>query len=814
MHLSLTNFLCHDKLELDIPAKSIVLLKGERGKGKSSIIKSIAWVLYGNIKKVTPFKSPNVKTTVILTMDNLEITRTKKPNKLTLLQNNIVYDNQEAQKKIDNLFGTYDMWLATSYIIQKKENLFLTTSNAEKMDILNTIAFHDELPSVYIHMIEKSLEKHKHLQEIKSSLFHKKLTQFHEEDLQLLSNILQDPEEVQKSLINAKETLNHLFTVKKQRDIAIAIKNSKEEELQHLHNELIMLNKDITYTLTYNDKKLQHDIEFPTEEGILYIKSVINDLDIMNTQINRKKELDILIQSIDTIHNKMVTEEDYIMAKKQEEQYYYNDNILKMYELDHDEEQVNDCIEYFRTILSSQETLLLDQQLTEQRNKMMHLQTQLDMIHDKLQLLDNQEDMVTLTNTTNLMQQELIVCEQQLRDWNVKIECPHCSGEVLCRDGKWIIFNNNTNDMILREKITTMNNIIIQNKLKINNYHQEYDSLMTEKNEIAPLIKTIKNNIETIVITLASLPKAIYFKILNPNEKEKTYESIAKLKSIVIITLPPISSTIIQNTLKYKLYKDEYDSLPNHLYSYQEDIITLKTIVTHLDRKISKLSHVQSQINKLGSQIQNIIIVNDPEQQITTIENNINYIENSLINHKKALKIMAEHEILTIERNEVLQLTQKVEDLTTLKQYAIDIECKVLGDIVASINMSLHAICTSLFDDLILELCLYKTLKNKNEDTKPCVHFTVYYKGCVYDNVNSLSVGELDQVSLAIALAFHKLSPNSFIMYDEISANLNGEHKNMNINAIREHTNCIVLYVQHDGTDGVFDHIIDIEQYT
>lgn len=814
MHLSLTNFLCHDKLEIDIPDKSIVLIKGERGKGKSSLIKSIAWVLYGNIKKVTPFKAPNVKTSVVLTMDNLQVTRTKKPNKLTLTQNNIVYENQEAQKKIDNLFGTYDIWLATSYVMQKKENLFLTTSNAEKMDILNTIAFHDELPSSYINMIEKSLDKNKHLQQIKSTLFNKKLAQFNEEDLQLLGNVLEDQEEVIRKLQVAKETLSNLLKIKKERDIAVAIKNNKEEELHHLRNELMMLNKEIN-SYTGEDEKIQQIVSRPTEEGIQYLETTLSNLDAIDVQIKRKNELEILLKSLENISDKTFTEEDYITAKKQEEQYYYNDNILKMYELDHDEEQIQDCIEYFRTIISSQETLLLEQQLTTEEDKLNKLEEQLCNITNKIQVLDT-KNITTMIGTTNTLKQNLFGLEQQLKDWNVKIQCPHCLAEVLYRDGKLVTFNNDTNDTTLKEKIRDIQNTITENTIIIDKHNQEYDTLVKNKHELTLEFTNIKNSIENITKTLSGLPKAVYPKILNATEKEKTYESINKLKSIVIVSLPDILSDIIQNTIKYKLYKDEYDLLPNHdtMSFCVNDIHALHELVKHLKVYLSKLDKIQEHMGKLELQIHNIIIVNDPSQQILVVENNITYLETSLVNHKKALKVLKEHEALTAERNEVLQLTQKVEDLTTLKQYAIDIECKVLQDIVAGINVSLHAICTSLFDDLILELCLYKTLKNKNEDTKPCVHFTVYYKGCVYDNVNSLSVGELDQVSLAIALAFHKLSPNPFIMYDEISANLNSEHKNMNINAIREHTNCTVLYVQHDGTDGVFDHIIDIEQYT
>src|SRR5688572_931975 len=125
MNLQLTNFKCYDNLNLTFPAKGAVLICGQSSAGKSTILSAIAWVLYGNIKKIAPFKSATIKTTVVLTMDNIIILRTKNPKYLSFTYNSVVLENEEAQKKIDQLFGVYDVWLATSYVMQKKENYFL-----------------------------------------------------------------------------------------------------------------------------------------------------------------------------------------------------------------------------------------------------------------------------------------------------------------------------------------------------------------------------------------------------------------------------------------------------------------------------------------------------------------------------------------------------------------------------------------------------------------------------------------------------------------------------------------------------------------
>src|SRR5207249_3304249 len=156
LHLTINNFLCYNNLTLNIPMGTIVLLKGPSGSGKTTILKSIAWVLYGNIKKITPRKNPNSKTSANIIINNINITRSTNPKKITFIYNENTYEDQDAQDKINKLFGEYDIWLSTSYIMQKKDNNFLSASNASKMEMLNMLVFHNDIPTEYINKIDKA----------------------------------------------------------------------------------------------------------------------------------------------------------------------------------------------------------------------------------------------------------------------------------------------------------------------------------------------------------------------------------------------------------------------------------------------------------------------------------------------------------------------------------------------------------------------------------------------------------------------------------------------------------------------------------
>src|SRR5205823_13933675 len=88
------------------------------------------------------------------TNDILTITRQKNPNQFILSHNQKSYEDKVAQSIIDNMFGTYDIWLASCYIGQGCRNTFLTAPNNGKMELLNSIAFHEEDPNIYIDRIE------------------------------------------------------------------------------------------------------------------------------------------------------------------------------------------------------------------------------------------------------------------------------------------------------------------------------------------------------------------------------------------------------------------------------------------------------------------------------------------------------------------------------------------------------------------------------------------------------------------------------------------------------------------------------------
>jgi DNA repair ATPase RecN len=272
---------------------------------------------------------------------------------------------------------------------------------------------------------------------------------------------------------------------------------------------------------------------------------------------------------------------------------------------------------------------------------------------------------------------------------------------------------------------------------------------------------------------------------------------------------------VIKNTLAYQQHLEQYNSL-----QYKSDsntlmyITQLENIIKTYKNNYYKNETIKNNINTVQSQLNNMVIPDDITEQLDNVITNIANLDTILIKNVKAKEIIKIHEELTTQREELVTLTNKIDNLTNLKNYAIDIECKILQSVVDNINSCLFDICVSLFDDLKMELSLFKTLKGVKNITKPYVNFDINYKGGNFDNLTDVSGGESDRISLAVTLALNKLSPCKIIMFDEVTGGIGTELKNAVIKTVREHVNATVLFVQYEGIEGVFDHVIDVDQLT
>ena len=142
MKLDLFNFKCWNEKTITLPTNGILLLNGDSGKGKTTILRAIYWCLYGEGKHVTTHGEK--KTSVTLYDNGITICRKTGPVETIVTQNCKQYHSSEAQAIINSIYGTN--FLLTSYITQKMTNSFLNHTAGEQLKFIEKIAFGNESP--------------------------------------------------------------------------------------------------------------------------------------------------------------------------------------------------------------------------------------------------------------------------------------------------------------------------------------------------------------------------------------------------------------------------------------------------------------------------------------------------------------------------------------------------------------------------------------------------------------------------------------------------------------------------------------------
>jgi DNA repair exonuclease SbcCD ATPase subunit len=165
MKITLQNFRCFKEKVIEIPQGNISLLKGESGKGKTTILEAFRYGIFSGLRNIYPlnFKPSSTNQTIV----SIEfpghklrkIVRSSPPEQLKVYikKDNVseedgfesfdILESEAAQRYIETIFSSKDIWIASSYIAQGERSPLMTYSNAEKTNLLCSILFGDKFNS-------------------------------------------------------------------------------------------------------------------------------------------------------------------------------------------------------------------------------------------------------------------------------------------------------------------------------------------------------------------------------------------------------------------------------------------------------------------------------------------------------------------------------------------------------------------------------------------------------------------------------------------------------------------------------------------
>jgi len=821
----------------------MVLLKGDSGAGKTTVLQAIYWALYGSMRGVYNNSGQMKKCSVTLKINQLVIYRQKRPELLTVTivkdGKDEVYNDTVAQQIIDQAFGSRELWKSCSYVSQKDRCSLLSGSSSERLALLNQLSFDSDDPKEYISRIGSELKGvNQKFTAIQASFT---------AELEIFTNKLntrpvtvnlssEDIEKLQQTIsLNEKETERlHMEVLNHERNIGSY--NTVSSQLEASKSRLVQLPISDYNESEYKEKvKTLSSAIDQTKEQIIRIQSYNNvivrrqklqsDLDQYNSRLTQLKadlerlDLDISakaaefsdVNSLPAVTNQQIWE-----TKQHETMIINNTQLAKNVGIEYDQETINLTVKRLQDELSQVQT-------------MEHYKT----IYNQIKQLEQQVGQMGAVDPNQIPvlennNQQILLQISELKKGLELLQCPECSKPLRYVGGGLVKGDReptNPADIQTRE----------------NNYRTNLSLIDNIRKGV-----TVMGQLTNLQAQIGPNQEALLNYINNPPNITNHNYLITQLSGIRVIQPPTYSSEFLEKVFIYHnlLARREplvlsIDSAAKNIAGLQselsnivipdsngDDITVLQTQIYNYQTELQQVhQNHQSKLGEIAARSQLIQSIEQLEQQKNTLEKSLNPTAKVLYDTTKemvqtdkvklsnalyAKEILTEQKNLETKRAEVLKINEDLVALGRLKQNAADIECKQLQDTVDTINQTLSDILPLFFNEPIsLSLQLFKVLKTKKA-VKPGLNISIKYKGVEYDNINQLSGGEGDRISLALVLALNQVSNSPVILLDECISSLDGSLKESCIMAMKTFQGKTVVCVDHEGVEGYYDKTIQV----
>ena len=833
MKIEIKNFKCWNEKTIEIKDEGIILLSGKSGKGKSSILDAIYFCLFGAGQKIITSGKNNCQ--VSIQIDNNTITRTKKPNRLHLINNEGEYEDDVAQSIINEMFG--ELFDVVSYVKQNGFNTFLKMSPTEKLEF-----------------VERALFSHTNIAEIKQKSKNY-IKDCNDNLISCISRISTLKETLQS--IQIPDKIDFPLKVKKE----MYEKVEKNEKVKKKNCEILIqknrvdleelkLIKEHLKILSESEKNKRINLEkYEKDLDSLILKKLDKEQEFIG-----EKEFEELI----TIKNYIYSckEVEKLKEKINEDTKTYNE--LKNEESEKNKNMVERCKENLwkendkETIL---ENISVNKKYIEDLKKIKILK----LSKSKFESV-NEDDIKILKNNIEKLKNELkeTINEKQILIKSKDIlTCPHCDKTIIMtakgleksehlhiKDIDAKIKDINKCEKILLEtvkKIEEELNKNILNYQKISRINEEIKEIEEEYEGLSTILLEDFDNI--IKDTLQELKDDETYLRNNEKNEEQLKDLENKIKNNIF------SDSIKSLEIKLTKIKTEYEKITKNLNSIDTKNYTEKSI----QEKIEKQTSLQNEIKNIENQIKNYKILktntmkelekekylfqnkynlkdipdlNDIEEKLNkyndeTLElnekyekciSNISQIEKynnymlSKNNYDSLLKKLKEDEEKEKEYKNLLS------GATMLKDKISEAQSIAIINFIESLNMhvNLHLETFFIDDPMTIEIESFKEAKNNKGPSKPQINLKIDYKGMECEPA-SLSGGERDRLDLAFTLALSEIFGSRILLLDECISSLDYETSSYVLEGIKDnYKGKNIIVVSHQANEGFFDEVINI----
>lgn len=802
MKIHLKNFLCYTDQTFDFGDNGLTLISGNSGTGKTSIMRAIFFALFGDGTKVQSYGKPSCS--VQLDFEDMQIVRTKKPNRLVL---NDVYEDESAQAIINTRFGS--TFRSSGYIQQNNLNSFILLSPTDKLEFLEKFAFQD----VDLGKIKARCKAH--------------ISKLYDELLGINAQLDMGT----KILEQLKEPVKISFPLKcKAADRDLAIKNE--------HTKL-------KNTCTHISK---------AEKDKTKIERELNDLEVLNATIQAQKDfivildakIDIKESTIEYVGNiqlaLMETNLQQIVDTRELRQLEatYAQNISKLekmalteiHEFQKEIDTINETLwsEYTQEDLTS--TLEDSKACLVDANTLERLRKEL-----KLHEIPGEDDYQITVDKYVVTLEERQTLLQKLKTQKDLYTCPEC--KVCLRIDGTIL------RIVSDKKIAPSDYAIsdcMEDIRKLQRVVTEAMNILSNRIRLEKDINAIVHKYDEISDSVSLQEDITYLHHYQVTQKQQEKRRVKLLDNIENNKLSTFYDSVKNDTddLCEKISNMKIGICGSDINTHTED--ELRALVFEQKQNKIALANIKRQKDDIAQEKKRCLTIIETAQhkymeKYGECEEDKDNLKKLLVDNKLKietlfdLKRIHEGNLSLIEtwqryqeeihnyddwKSKVSVFKSREKDCRsrytagmTLKNKILEAESISITNIIDTINMHARGYLDCFFTDSPISVQL-QAFKETKKSTKPSINVVIEYKSMECD-LNMLSGGELSRVVLAYTLALSEMFNTPLLLLDECTASLDQELTNVVFDGIRENFNGkLVLIVAHQVIVGTFDKIITL----
>lgn len=146
--IEMSGFTRHHNTRVDLPDRGLVLITGQNGAGKSSLVEAVAWTLWGKTLRGTkPWASTKGYSRV--TVGSVQYCRSSKKPRITW-EGAPTYEKDEyAQNELTARFGSFEHWRRACVVSSSDASSFASATDAERKRMLEDVAGSATLEQAY-----------------------------------------------------------------------------------------------------------------------------------------------------------------------------------------------------------------------------------------------------------------------------------------------------------------------------------------------------------------------------------------------------------------------------------------------------------------------------------------------------------------------------------------------------------------------------------------------------------------------------------------------------------------------------------------